>query len=90
MRTFSTKTVTAPVLDTVSCNCCGRSMLKDGFGYFEDYFSFSKTWGYHSSFDGETHEADICMDCYLKWMKTFVLPAQPSDGNDGNNEDADL
>ncbi len=45
----------------VICNKCGKSInLKK----YEDFLDIVKTWGYNSNFDNETHEIDICQDCY--------------------------
>lgn len=74
MKTFAEKTVVTEELAGICCNVCGRALNKDEFGYFEDYISFSKKWGYHSPKDGETHMFDVCADCYLEWIKTFNIP----------------
>lgn len=74
MKTFSEKTVVTEELTDVRCNRCGRAVEKDGFGYFDDYVSFQKTWGYRSPIDGETHEFDVCIDCYRQWIGQFAIP----------------
>ena len=74
MKIFSETTVTRGDLSGVRCNRCGREIEKNAFGYFEDYISFSKTWGYHSQIDGEAHDVDICEKCYREWTDTFQIP----------------
>ncbi|GHU53280.1 hypothetical protein AGMMS49975_10920 [Clostridia bacterium] len=68
------KEVAAPriYIEKVICNCCGEEIRKDKFGYFDDYISIEKTWGYGSEFDGETHVIDICSHCYGEWLLKFA------------------
>ena len=60
-------------LHEIVCNICGEKILKNEFGYFEDFLEINKTWGYHSSFDGETHDFDICMQCYKKFLDEMKI-----------------
>ena len=52
------------IIQDIVCNICAKKIPKNDFGYFEDFLEIKKTWGFHSAFDGETHEFDICLDCY--------------------------
>jgi len=74
MKVFLERTASVEELTDVRCNSCGRDVDKEPFGYFEDHISLSKTWGYHSPFDGETHIIDICLDCYQDWIAGFEIP----------------
>jgi hypothetical protein len=74
MKVFAEKAVISHELTGVRCNRCGRELLKDEAGYFEDYLSVSKKWGYHSPMDGDLHEFDLCIDCYNEWVKGFQIP----------------
>lgn len=76
MKAISEETVVTETLSALHCNKCGRAIGKNDFGYFDDHASFNKTWGYHSPIDGETHDFDICIDCYLEWIHQFQIPPQ--------------
>ena len=76
MKTFLEQTTAKEALDEVSCNICGRQVGKNDFGYFEDHISVTKTWGYGTPSDGETHAFDICFDCYSDMEENFVIPAK--------------
>lgn len=78
MKVFSEKTVVSKELTEVLCNKCGQAIAKD-LGYWEDYISISKTWGYYSPADGETHALDICAACYFEWIKDFKIPPQATE-----------
>ena len=60
----------------IYCNKCGRAMIRNSIGYFEDFLEITKTWGYHSPFDGQTHDMDICVECYSSWVSQFEIPPQ--------------
>ncbi|MCL2399186.1 MAG: hypothetical protein FWC91_05490 [Defluviitaleaceae bacterium] len=74
MKIFLEKTTAHEALDEVLCNLCGSQIKKNAFGYFEDYLSVTKTWGYGSPADGETHSFDLCYDCYADIVKRFQIP----------------
>ena len=74
MRVFFQENTIKHALSDIHCNVCGRSVSKDATGYFEDHVSLSKTWGYHSPYDGEIHAMDVCVDCYQGWTATFEIP----------------
>ena len=60
----------------VRCNMCGKLIEKNCFGYFEDYLAVTKTWGYESPIDGETHAFCLCYACYEDLAARFVIPPQ--------------
>jgi len=74
MKLFLQQNVTLPELDAVHCNLCGKAVNKNVVGYLEDHISLSKTWGYHSPYDGEEHAIDLCVSCYKDWIKQFEIP----------------
>jgi len=78
MRAFITEQTEKHALSDVRCNVCGREVIKDASGYFEDHISLTKAWGYHSPYDGEIHGIDICIDCYQSWIATFEIPPEVS------------
>lgn len=67
-------TIRTKELDYVMCNLCGGEVKKDAFGHFEEYLSIEKQWGYGSEYDGETHNIDICHECYKKFLATLEIP----------------
>lgn len=62
-----------PELKELLCNVCGKPILKNTFGYYDDHISIEKRWGYGSPYDNETHNFEICHDCYDKMIKTFKI-----------------
>ncbi|MCL2572290.1 MAG: hypothetical protein FWE11_07785 [Defluviitaleaceae bacterium] len=78
MRVFLDQTTVRPELTDVSCNVCGRDVDKNVSGYFEDHLTISKSWGYHSPYDGEIHAIDVCVDCYADWTAQFEIPPKVS------------
>jgi len=74
MKTFVSRGATVPEVTCVCCNLCGKEVIQNEFGYFEDYVALKKNWGYHSPFDGEKHAMDLCVDCYINWTKDFEIP----------------
>ena len=80
MKVFLERTISQEAVQEVSCNLCGCQVGKNDFGYFEDHLSVSKTWGYGTVADGETHTFDLCFECYSDFKDSFVIPARVLDG----------
>ena len=76
MKIFSDEIITQKLLTDVKCNLCGKQLKKDDFGYIEDHLSVNKTWGYGQPSDGETHDFDLCYDCYEDLISRFKIPMQ--------------
>jgi len=74
MRAFLEATTTRPLLGAVQCNVCGKEVAKNSIGYFEDHVSLTKSWGFHSPYDGEDHAIDLCVGCYKDWTAHFEIP----------------
>jgi len=74
MKAFVETPVLQKQLVDIRCNSCGRDVTKNSFGYFEDHVALSKTWGYHSPYDGEAHAIDLCVGCYQDWVNKFEIP----------------
>lgn len=74
MKAYKNETIVAKKILNVKCNCCGKDIATDKFGYTSDYLSVEKRWGYGSTFDNEVHSFDICEDCYKKLIKEFKIP----------------
>lgn len=68
MKSYIDIQVTKKQLDRVVCNRCGRELEK-----YEDHLSVSKKWGYGTGFDGETHNFDLCEECYKKIAADFKI-----------------
>ncbi|MCL2565598.1 MAG: hypothetical protein FWE24_07305 [Defluviitaleaceae bacterium] len=60
-------------LQDIFCNICGEKIHKNEYGYYDDFLSIEKKWGYHSQFDGETHFIDICQLCYKIFLNNMKL-----------------
>lgn len=83
MKNFSCKDAVCPQLERVRCNVCGITVEQNELGYWDDYLSLSKDWGFHSPFDGESHKWDVCVVCYRAWIDKFEIPP------DGTNSKTD-
>ena len=81
MKTFLTRQVAVDEISNISCNLCGKSVEKNNMGYFDDYISLTKNWGYHSPYDGESHSIDLCQECYRGWIAQFEIPPAVEEGN---------
>lgn len=58
-------------IDDIVCNLCGNRIQRNQYGYFDDYISIDKTWGFGSEFDNETHHVDLCQKCYKEIFDNF-------------------
>jgi len=61
------------VIQDIFCNICGKKIHKNEFGYYDDFLSIEKKWGYHSEFDNEIHCIDICQTCYKTFLDNLKL-----------------
>ncbi len=68
MRIYTTVMQAVQQPQQVFCDCCGREIDKTK----EDFLQIEKSWGYFSKHDGETHQLDICEDCYIAWTASFA------------------
>ena len=73
MKNFKQVMIKQDKLDKIFCNICGREVLKNKFGRFEDYLSINKIWEYDSEFDGSMHSFDICQDCYKNLLANMKI-----------------
>ncbi len=76
MRKYTQKETVQENLEQVFCNCCGKEIPKDHFGYFHDYVHIEKQWNYFSQKDGEQYTFDICESCFDAWIKGFSISPQ--------------
>ena len=76
MKIFVERPAVQQELVLVRCNTCGVEIPRDRAGYFEDYVSIAKSWGYNSQYDGELHSIDLCQACYEVWTANFAIPPQ--------------
>lgn len=74
MKSYSNETIVIEKECSVKCNCCGKEIASDKYGYTSDYLSVNKRWGYNSSFDNEIHSFDICEECYKNIISNFKIP----------------
>jgi len=61
------------VIQNIFCNICGEKIHKNELGYYDDFLSIEKRWGYHSQFDDETHCIDVCQLCYKILLDNMKL-----------------
>ncbi len=73
MKTMKKSTVYVETVATVTCNMCGEEIKVNQFGYFDEYVTIEKTWGYGSRYDGETHSIDLCENCYTEMLKKLKI-----------------
>ena len=64
MRKHRETTAKILVIDRIICNKCGEDIPKNELEYHHEHIRIEKEWGYGSGFDGETHEIDLCHECY--------------------------
>jgi len=79
MKLFVQTNTAQDKLASVQCNVCGKEVAQNEWGYFMDYVSMDKLWGYHSPYDGQAHELDVCVDCYRSWVGGFEIPPMRSE-----------
>ncbi len=79
MKLYKKETHTIERIAEVRCNCCGKIIEKNKYGYSADYLSVEKRWGYGSSMDGERHSFDLCEDCYKRIVSAFKLGVEGED-----------
>lgn len=73
MKLYKSENIVVEKIYKVKCNCCGKEIATDKYGYTSDYLSVNKRWGYNSSFDNENHSFDICENCYKKFIDNFKI-----------------
>jgi len=76
MKIYMERPAVQQELVYVRCNLCGVDIERDMAGYFEDYVSIVKNWGYNSPYDGEVHSIDLCQNCYQSWVSKFIIAPQ--------------
>jgi Fe2+ or Zn2+ uptake regulation protein len=81
MRSYRYSVKSAREVHKVVCNCCGKEIERNQFGYLEEHVSLEKEWGYGSEFDGETHSIDLCQSCYKKLTSNFKIQPLSVDKN---------
>ena len=63
------------VLDNIICNICGEpiKITSDIAGMSYDYIHIHQEFGYRSNHDNQTHDLDICEDCYSKLINSCKI-----------------
>ena len=80
MKSYEEVEETRQRLVSVTCNLCGRASLANP--YVDDWFSAEKTWSYGTKYDGETHNLDLCFDCYTHLIKRMTIKPWQTGGDD--------
>lgn len=55
----------------VNCSRCRKQIQIAGL-HREEYIEITKTWGYFSKKDGETHHFILCESCYDELTASFI------------------
>lgn len=71
MRKYKVISVEKLEVDEIICNGCGKKIIKNQFGYFQEHLHVEKNWEYSSKRDGEKHSFDLCQECYEKMIHDF-------------------
>ena len=58
----------------IYCNKCGKKVTVNNGIVKEGVFSITYGWGFFSGKDGETHNLDLCEECYDELIKSFIIP----------------
>lgn len=62
------------------CNQCGQVIQSTNA--YEEYVEVSKSWGYFSNKDLETHSFHLCESCYDDIIKNFIIPIDIKKNNE--------
>lgn len=75
VKIYKNKLIDRRKLEYILCNKCGKNI---DIKTYKDYLEIYKTWGYNSNCDNETHEFDVCQDCYDEIIKSLKIPVTKS------------
>jgi len=85
MREYKSSVVNKLEVQRVTCNCCGKVLERNQFGYLEEHFTFERTWEFGSEYDGETHVIDMCQCCYKRMILNLKISPLTHDKNNYSN-----
>jgi len=55
------------------CDRCGKRVVEDDFGEWEEFFHWRNKCGYHSVWgDGNVVEVDLCQDCVHELLRSVA------------------
>ena len=63
-------------LTAVICNCCNKNLLVENGILKEECIHVSHDFGFFGERDGETHQFDLCEECYTKIIARFQTPVE--------------
>lgn len=63
-------------LVTVICNQCGKELWIENGILKEECIHVAHDFGFFGQRDGETHDFDLCEECYNKVIARFQIPVQ--------------
>lgn len=75
MKIYKNKLIDRRKLEYILCNKCGKNI---DIKTYKDYLEIYKTWGYNSNYDNETHEFELCQDCYNDLIASLKIPITKS------------
>jgi len=71
MRVYKEQRVPCKILQSVTCNLCGKEDRNDLM--LPSTEEFEVTWGYGSRLDNNTYKFDICDECFLALINMFKI-----------------
>ena len=69
-------------VDKIVCNKCGKEILVENGVAEADMLSVQKRWGYFSNKDNDVHEFDLCEECYIEFLNSFIIEAEKTEGTE--------
>ena len=73
MKKHGSVTIEVTEIKLIICNMCGCDIDKSSNPYVDNHISIEKMWYYGSPFDGELHNIDLCLECYLKLLQIMKI-----------------
>lgn len=66
----------------IVCNQCGSAESAAGGLFKRDFLPVEKEWGYFSNKDMQTHQFDLCEQCYDRLIGGFCYPVETEERNE--------
>ena len=63
-------------LISVICNCCEKELMVENGILKEECIHVAHDFGFFGQRDGETHNFDLCEDCYVQIISKFRIPVE--------------
>lgn len=66
----------------IVCNKCSKKIIIENGIAMNGVMNISYGWGYFSRKDGETHNFDLCEECYDSFINEFQIPVTIEERNE--------